>query len=172
VKGTQVPEGATVLDDPDLDALPPAATRVQSDTGEIVHDWVAGTHTVETANNVSATGRIGGGAIELGPVTIEIATPRACAIAVSSLDGRPLSESTDLLVATVAQVTPRDMKLPLLSEPIRGRIALRSQHATLRWQPLGARAGSTPSRTSTLAAGHEIALAGEPVHFWRITAER
>lgn len=172
MKGTTVPEGATVLVDPDVDALEPAATRVESDTGEIVHDWALGTHTVTTARNVSATGEIGNRTFVLDAVTIEIATPRAAAIAVSSLDGLPLAESADILVATVAQVTPRDMQLPLLSEPIHGRIALRSNHVRLRWQPLGARAGAVPSHISTLAEGHQIALSGEAVHFWRVSPDR
>lgn len=172
MKGTTVPEGATVLDDVDVDALEPAATRVESDTGEIVHDWALGTHAVTTARNVSATGRIGGQSLVLDAVTIEIATPWTAAIAVSSLDGLPLHESADILVATVAQVTPRDMTLPLLSEPIHGRIVLRSSHARLRWQPLGARAGAMASRESTLAEGHQIVLSGEPVHFWRVTPDR
>lgn len=173
MRGTTVPEGARELDDADDDRLDRSAHVVESDTGELRRDWKAGMHTVTTANNVAATGWIGGQTIVLGDATIELATPKA-AVALSSLDGQPLASSQKILLAVVAQVAATNgNQRPYLSEPVRGGVSLRSQHAALDVTPMGARShDAKPSRTSAENGVHRIALDGAPVHFWIITPAR
>jgi hypothetical protein len=173
MRGTTIPEGAHLLDDADDDRLDRGAHVVESDTGELRRDWRQGIHTVTTAKNVAATGWIGGQVLELGDARIEVQTPKA-AIALSSLDGLPLADSQQLLLAVVAQVAPTNgSQRPYLSEPVRGTVALRSKHAALELTPLGARAKETKATRTTAENGvHRIALEGAPVHFWLITPAR
>jgi hypothetical protein len=170
LRGTTAPVDAVVLDDADRDHLEGSAVAIVSDTGELRRDWAAGIHTVTTARNVSATGAVGGRSLALGEVTVALDTP-AAAIALSSLDGRPIASSQDLLLACVAQVAPSTGdRPPLRSEPVRGTIALRSTHAELSWQPLGSGAAGRPGhRTTAIDGVHRFALEGAPVHFWRVT---
>jgi hypothetical protein len=170
LRGTIVPEGAIVLDDADRDHLEGSAVAIVSDTGELRRDWAEGVHTVTTPRNVSASGLLGGRPVVLGEVSITLDTS-AAAIALSSLDGRPIASSHDLLLTCVAQVAPSAGDLPpLRAEPVRGTIALRSSHAQLSWQPLGAGAAAGPGhRTTAIDGVHRFALEGAPVHFWRVT---
>ncbi len=170
LRGTKAPKGARPLSDADEDQLADGTHAIESDTGELRRDWRTGVHTVITANNVAATGWIGGQTIELGDVRIELVTPKA-AIALSSLDGLPLLRSKKILAAAVAQVAPTNgNQRPYLSEPVRGSISLVSEHAQLELVPLGARAKETGTARSTAENGrHRLALDGPPVHFWLIT---
>jgi Cellulase (glycosyl hydrolase family 5) len=170
MRGTDVPEGAQVITEPDDDRLDPSAHAVESDTGELRRDWELGVHTVNTARSVAATGWLGGQSIELGDVRFELTTPKA-AIALSSLDGLPLAESKRILAAAVAQVAATDgNRRPYLSEPVRGAMLLRSRHASLVLEPLGARAKEAGTARSNAQDGvHRLVLEGPPVHFWLIT---
>lgn len=170
LRGTTVPEGATVLDDPDRDHLDGSAVAIVSDTGELRRDWAVGVHTVTTPRNVSASGSLGGRSLALGEVTIALETP-AAAIALSSLDGQPIAGSDELLLSCVAQVAPSAGDAPpLRAEPVRGTITLRSRHAQLTWQALGAGGIARPGhRTTAIDGVHRFALEGTPVHFWRVT---
>ncbi len=125
----------TPLTDADHDALPIDATSVQSDTGELTRDWVAGTHVVDTPRTQAASGWIGGHTIAMKDVELRILTAKA-AIAVSSLDGDPIATSQRMLVSAVAQVaaTPGE-RLPLLSELVEGELRVRTPH-DLVLQPL------------------------------------
>lgn len=136
-------EGGTVLDDVDHDALPIDATSVRSDTGELVRDWVAGTHVVDTPRTQAASGWLGGRTITTTDVELRLTTAKA-AIAVSSLDGQPIASSTRMLVSVVAQVMPSaGDTMPLLSEPVEGEIAVRTASA-LALQPLRIDAMGSP----------------------------
>ena len=170
LRGTEVPAGATVLDELDHDHLPPGSHEVESDTGELRRDWRSGVHTVVTARSIGASGSLGGRALAVGDATIAMTTPRA-AVALSSLDGLPLVDSAAILLSCTAQVVASDgMKRPLRSEPVRGVITLRSAHARLRWQPLGVAAPGVAAQTTAAQGGvHRFVLGGEPVHFWRAT---
>lgn len=170
LRGTRAPTDVTVLLDPDEDRLPAGAHAIESDTGELRRDWRDGVHTVDTARNVSAAGAIGGREISLGDVTFALETPRA-AIALSSLDDRPIDQSPTLLLSSVAQVAAGEgTGLPLRSEPVRGAISLRSVHPRLVWTPLGAAAGQVVPVTTVGEAGvHRFALEGAPVHWWHVT---
>ncbi|HJN17198.1 MAG TPA: hypothetical protein QGH10_16960, partial [Armatimonadota bacterium] len=47
-------------------------------------------------------------------------------VAVTSLDGEPIANSTRLLITTVARVVSPDGKMPLYSEPVKGTLRIRS----------------------------------------------
>lgn len=128
--------GATVLNQPDRDFVPKGATRVSSDTGELMHDWGLGMHTVDTARTQGAGGFIGGRQITLGAVTFSITTPKA-SIAVSSLDNEPIASSKRMLLSCVAQVSSgADGSLPYRAQPVEGKIELRTSQTGLKLVPL------------------------------------
>jgi len=136
-------ESGIALVDPDHDALPLDATSVRSDTGELTRDWVAGTHVVDTARTQAVSGWIGGRNLATADVEFRIGTAKA-AVAVSSLDGRPLAESQRMLVSAVAQVAASpDDRLPLLSEPVEGELRVRTA-SDLVLQPLRPAAAVSP----------------------------
>ena len=129
-------KGTEVVTDPHRSFLEEGATVVVSDTGELRRDFSAGVHTIDTPRTQSASGWIGGERIDLGDVKVEIATPKAT-VCLSSLDGRPLASSRKILVTTVAQVVPSGgNRLPLLSQPVVGRVALRHTSRQLSMLPL------------------------------------
>jgi hypothetical protein len=138
-----------VVTDPDRDFLPPGATKVRSDTGELERDWAAGIETIDTPMSQAAIGWIGGRSIALGDVAIKVDTPKA-AVALTSLDGRPLSSSSKILLTVVGQVTtgPGDA-LPFLAQPVRGSIVLRSSRFPRVMIPLSPTAHPGPTVDGT-----------------------
>ncbi|HEY2900307.1 MAG TPA: glycosyl hydrolase family 5 [Polyangia bacterium] len=124
--GSQPTADATVVHDPTQDFLAADATSVTSDTGELRRDWAQGTQTIDTTRTQAAAGWIGGSTINLHDVRFQIRTPKAT-VAVTSLDGKPISQSRRMLVTVVGQVvaSPGD-KMPLLAQPIAGTITLRT----------------------------------------------
>jgi hypothetical protein len=130
---------ATSFTELDRDFIPQGQNFVVSDTGEVKRDWALGVETVDTALSQAAVGWIGGRPIALRDVTLDIRTTKA-AVAVTSMDGRPIATSKKVLVTTVAQVSAGpDDKLPFLAQPVEGTIAIRSKEA-LRLVPLSPRA--------------------------------
>jgi hypothetical protein len=144
-------KGDVIVTDPNHDFLPPGATKVRSDTGELERDWAAGIETIDTPMSQAAVGWIGGRSIALRDVELRIDTPKA-AVALTSLDGRPIASSTKILLTVVGQIAtgPGDV-LPFLAQPVRGSILLRSSRAPRVMIPLSPTAhpgptvdGSTP----------------------------
>jgi len=141
--GGKRPAGAKVVA-LDHDALPAEATRVQSDTGEIVRDWVAGVQTIDTARSQAAIGWIGGRRIELSSTRVEVDTPKA-AVVFTALDDRPIATSQNILVTLVGRAEPGPgPALPYRSEPIGGRIAIASKAGALELVPLSGRSRGKP----------------------------
>ncbi|UCG47749.1 MAG: cellulase family glycosylhydrolase [Phycisphaerales bacterium] len=111
-----------VITDRDKDFIPPGQTFVCSDTGELTRDWVEGYQTIDTAMTQAVHGWVGGRSLRLKASRFDISTPKA-AVAVSSLDGKPIGESRLMLITAVARVLPLPgNRMPLLSEPVAGRI--------------------------------------------------
>ena len=129
-------EGAIVVTEPDRDFIPPGQNKVQSDTGELERDWVAGTHTIDTPMSQAAAGWIGGHPIALHDVEIRIQTAKAT-VALTSLDSQPIAASKRILLTVVGQVaaSPGD-KLPFLAQPVVGSVVLRSSQASMSMTPL------------------------------------
>lgn len=113
--------GPERIHDPNKDFLPPGASEITSDTGELKRDFAAGFHTVDTPLSQAAAGWLGGRTIALRDVELRLTTAKA-AVAFSSLDGLPLAQSRRWLVSYVAQAVPgKNDALPYLAEPVRGQ---------------------------------------------------
>ncbi|HUT90051.1 MAG TPA: hypothetical protein VMY37_11170 [Thermoguttaceae bacterium] len=124
-----------VVADPDRDFIPRGHKFVRSDTGELTRNWGQGAQAIETDRTQALHGWIGGTPVELKHVTFDVATPKA-AVAVSSLDGKPIGQSRRLLITAIARVVASEGgKMPLLSEPVRGELAIRAPQG-LRLIPL------------------------------------
>jgi hypothetical protein len=91
--------------------------------------------TIDTDRTQAAHGWIGGTRIELEHVSVDVVTPKAV-VAVSSLDSKPVPQSKRLLITAIARVVASPGgKMPLLSEPVSGRLAIRAPEG-LRLIPL------------------------------------
>lgn len=118
---------AKQITDPDFDAIGEGKTSVCSDTGELCRDWQQGVFTVNTAKSQIASGWLGGKTIALRDVTVALSTANA-AVAVQSLDGEPLPQSSRLMVSISARSTPEVQgRLPYLTEPVEGEVRIRAR---------------------------------------------
>lgn len=120
------PKSANAIEISDLafDAIPPNATKVCSDTSEICRDWATGVYTVDTSNSQLVSGWLGGRSIKLKNVGLTIETPNAF-VAVQSLDGASIGQSSKILVTLAAQSLPAaGNRLPFLSEPVQGMLSV------------------------------------------------
>ncbi|MBX7084588.1 MAG: hypothetical protein K1X88_35610 [Nannocystaceae bacterium] len=143
-----MPRDATVVADLDRDLLPREGTAVVSDTGEIRRDYAEGTLVIDTPRSQVASGWIGGATIALRDGWVALELPSAT-FALTSLDGAPLGESARILVTAVGQAQTGDAgRVPLRSEPVRGRFAIRSSRDLVAI-PLPARAASANTDLST-----------------------
>jgi hypothetical protein len=137
--------GAVSVTDPDHSFLPPEATTIRSDTGELQRDWGAGVETIDTPRSQAAFGWIGGRTIKLHDVEIRIETPKAT-VALTSLDGQPIASSKKVLVTVVGEVAIGPGKqLPFLARPVRGAIVLRSSAVPYSMTPLSPTAHPGPA---------------------------
>lgn len=123
-QGNPIPKGATVISDPRQSFLDDNASVIRSDTGELERDWEAGVLRIDTPRVQAVSGWIGGRTIRLGDVQFEITTPKAT-VAVISLDGRPITNSENLLVTAVGRAVPRRGNPGhFVSEPIVGTLEM------------------------------------------------
>jgi hypothetical protein len=130
------PGGTTVVTSLDRDFTRRGSHAVVSDTTELRRDWVAGVQTIDTPLTQAASGWIGDKEIVLTDVIIEVDTPKA-AVALTSLDGKPLALSRSILVTAVARSHPDGGGY--VSEPVKGRIRLRSEAGALGLTALSSR---------------------------------
>lgn len=164
------PAGAEVVTDLDHDFLAADAREVVSDTGEIRRSWAAGVQTIDTPRSQVATGWIGRQRVELGDVAFTITNPKA-AVAVTSLDGAPIATSKRMLLTMVGRSTADPQTGRWRSEPIAGKVELRTSHR-LRATPLGPRArGRVEPGAATLPAspgerGTQILDVAQPTSHW------
>ncbi len=132
--------GVTLVTDLTKDFIPAGQDFVESDTGELLRNWVKGYQTVNTPQTQAAQGWVGGEELETADVAFRIAaeTPKA-AVVVSSLDGRPVRDSGRLLLTAMARVVASPgNRMPYLSEPVAGTLTLRSSRTDLKLVPLAA----------------------------------
>ena len=119
---TEVDRAVKVIADRDIDFIPAGQSYVRSDTGELTRYWVKGYQVIDADRTQAVHGWIGGESLHLKHTTFDIVTPKA-AVAVSSLDGEAIGQSRKMLISAVARVLPSaGGKMPLLSEPVRGKI--------------------------------------------------
>jgi hypothetical protein len=134
-----VPIGARILRDPEQAQIPAGASEIVSDSGELKRNWSQGTFTIDTPRTQAAMGWIGGKAIALADVKIDVAT-RNAVIAVQSRDGNPIGQSRNIMISVGARSIPRAAdSLPFYSEPVEGEILIRA--------PPGLKLGAWDART-------------------------
>lgn len=116
--------GAVVIRDPGRDFIPEGQNFVESDTGELRRDWELGIQTIDTPRTQAAAGWIGGQVLRLRDVTLRVETKKA-AVAVTSLDDRPIATSRRILISAMARVAASPGSVtPFLSEPVAGSITI------------------------------------------------
>ncbi|MCC7490829.1 MAG: hypothetical protein IT204_00700 [Fimbriimonadaceae bacterium] len=145
---------------------------------EAAFRWFAGTPAsaqVETPQLLAVVGRIGGRAVTVGPLTVELAAGgrNFATLLLASRDGQPVAQSKQLLLVLLGAVVNQGMEWnetftsvsnkwgsgPTLAEPLRATITLRTQQA-LRAQALdgsGAPRGDVP-----LTRGEALTLRIDP----------
>jgi hypothetical protein len=124
LKSGPIPPGAQVIQNLNQSMIDYDATEVLSDTGEIRRNWVKGIYTINTPRTQAAMGWIGNEPIALPDVTFGIRT-RNATVAVQSLDGAPIKQSSSLLISLSARSVPSSGNtLPFRSEPVLGQLTI------------------------------------------------
>ncbi|MCD6351674.1 MAG: hypothetical protein J7M26_06105, partial [Armatimonadetes bacterium] len=145
----QAPAGVDGSVAPDFDKYSDHAKVLVSDTGELRHLPAKGYFLIDTPRSQAAIGELAeAGKLELSALTIECSTDFAT-IAASSLSEAPLTSAKHLLVTAVGRVENKGSKYdlqhhrlvsagkgPILCQPIRARVSLRTSVANLRVYPL------------------------------------
>lgn len=135
-KATPVPPGAEVISDLDKDFIPAGQSFVESDTKELKRDWEKGIFTINTPKSQAASGWLKGEKVALADATFEITVPKAT-VALTSLDQQPLSGSKKILLSTAARAQLEGKRgSPIVSEPVTGKVTLRSKITGLKLIPL------------------------------------
>ncbi len=187
-KVTDLPEpGAThVVVAPSTSLLPPAATSVRSDTGQLWRSWDIGYGTIDTAGTQAVYGTRGLlTKVELTDVTFDIQSAFAT-VALSSLSDDPITTSGDLLLTCIGRAENTGTvynifrtslvekgKSPMLLEPIRGRVTLRTSRTDLKAYALTPRGEILRELPLERRGGALVFPFGEPaitMHY-RLTAE-
>ena len=136
---TAVSDDAVTFTDLTRSFLPEDAEFVESDTGELRRDWARGLFTIDTPGSQGASGWLGEQQeVALSDVSLRVNTPKATVI-VSSLDGRPIGRSGELLISSAARtaaVGPQRWNARIVAEPVTGSIAVRSRAGTMTLSPL------------------------------------
>jgi hypothetical protein len=167
---------------PESDASLPAAAAAsvrRATTGELTWDTAQGLVTIDTPRTQAVVGFAGGRAVETGAVRFEIATPFAV-VAVSSLDGRPISESGRLLVSTSADARWTGVEVsetgdrilstgrwPFLMQPVEGRLLLKvaGKRTVYRLATNGARLGTLAAEPASDGLVLALAAANGCMHY-------
>jgi hypothetical protein len=123
LKATEPPAGAETVTDLQHDFIPPGE-EVVADTGQFRRNWGEGTFAIDTPMTQLAMGLIGGRTVRTADASFAVTAPEA-AVALSSLDGKPLKDSGRILVSTSGRMAV-DGKRDFLSEPVAGTITLAS----------------------------------------------
>jgi len=159
--GLELSAEAGAAEPPELETS--GATHA-SDTGEIVWDASdegAAVYTVNAAAVRVAVGYITGRTITLGDVSIEVtkAANGWAAVAVGALDGKPIGESTRVLVVAVGRVENSDMgwddnrrtvsnhwgRAPVVAEGIEATLRVPGRGKVLALDGTGTPKGDVPS---------------------------
>ncbi len=124
---TQPPKNATIITDPNYDAVGPGKIEICSDTNEICRNWKHGWITINTPKSQIAAGWIGGKTVNLQDVSITLKTENA-AIAVQSLEDKPITKAQRILISITAQALPNiPSRLPFYAQPLIGELKIKAQ---------------------------------------------
>jgi hypothetical protein len=126
LKSGTIPQGATVIHNLNQSLIETDATEVLSDTKEIRRNWTKGIYTIDTPRTQAAMGWIGKESVLLPDVKFDIKT-RNASVAVQSLDGLPIRQSSSLMISFGAQSIPSGNALPFRSEPIEGQLTIKAR---------------------------------------------
>ncbi len=152
VLGKNAPHGWQALPR-DRSVAPPNADRIVSDTGQYRRDWRRGIARIDSPRTQAAWGFLGraGEQLQLSDLALEIDTPFAV-VALSSLTDEPIRTSRRLLLTAVARAENTGMVYdlfhtrriaeghgPILVEPVRGRVTVKTGRPNLRVWALGPR---------------------------------
>lgn len=135
--------GERRMADAQASVLPADATRVVSDTGEILRDWKEGVGTLRAPRVQAVTGRLEGRSFALGDVEVALDIPHATAV-VASLDGQPIAAARRLLVAVCGRTDTDAKTRATRVEPVGGTLKIRAA------QPVSVRAARTDGSRSQL----------------------
>lgn len=172
-RASKVPDDAVVIRDVGHSFLPPDATEVTSDTGQLRRDWSQGMMSIDSPRTQSVAGWLQGTLHQTKAATFESQTPSAT-LALTSLDEQPLERSRRILLTAVSQVAakPAD-RVPLRAQPVEARIRLRTEHAHWDFIPLYADGKRTRGPATRLqASGGEllVELKGPDTHWFELRA--
>jgi hypothetical protein len=110
---TQISFGSTPAVPPTIDILSNYHDQInktiKSDTGELNWNYGKGIFTIDTDNTQAALGFMKGREIILKEITISAKT-EFCSLALSSLDGKPIAESENLLLTAAARIENKGQK--------------------------------------------------------------
>jgi Cellulase (glycosyl hydrolase family 5) len=168
LKNKQASAKASIVTDANKDFIPEGQNFVQSDTGELKRDWEKGIHTINTPKSQIASGWIGGKAIKLDEVTFNVDTKNAV-VAVQSLDDKALKNSKHIFITAMARsILLKNNKLPFLSEPVTGTIAL-SAPSGLTLYPIN-RLGEreAPMKASYQKGSYQLKFDGSSQSHWYV----
>ena len=145
-------------------------------------DQKKGIITVDTPNTQALIGFVKGSGRNVRHLSAEVETP-FCALMLTSLDGKPIEQSSKLLMTATAKATNSGFKwkedrqtieqqgaMPAMIDPVKGRISLRNLGqakglAARALSPEGQPLGALP--VTRVADGWQIQL-GEPATTWAI----
>jgi hypothetical protein len=169
---TRITGPAKVITDTDRDYIPQGQSFVRSDTGELTRDWVKGYQIIDTDRTQAVQGWVGGESLKLKGVSFDIATPKA-AVAVSSLDERAIGKSSRVLISAVARAIPsQGGRMPMLSEPVKGKITIAAPSG-LKLIPLAGDGAELDEIELKYAAGkYTVELPAQSGTHWFILKKR
>ncbi len=153
------------LTDVNRNFIPSGQQYVESDTGEIHRDWTTGVQLIDTQRTQVASGWIGGKTHRLSDVAVDVSTPNAM-LAVTSLDGEPISRSNKILITALARAIPRDDRQGYLSEPVTGTIEIHAQKGMIFYPLSSDGTLMKPIETRVENGIYEIALSEESGSHW------
>jgi hypothetical protein len=162
---SKIPDGAIIIKNPNESLISLDAKEHVSDTGEIRHNWDEGTYTINTPRTQAAMGWIGGKDIALGTIDIRVKN-RNAAIAVQSIDGKPIPESSHLMISLAARSVPSSNgQLPFHSEPLTGTLTIRARKG-LRLYIQGPGHQDSEIPASYKDGSYQIALGAKLDTYW------
>jgi hypothetical protein len=158
-------EDAALIRDPGANMLPDDSSGASSETGELYRDWGKGIFTVDTPRTQAAMGWIGGQEIRLKDVVVVSAT-RNATVVTQSVDGKPISESEEILLSLAARSLPSaSNRLPFRSEPVEGSVSVRAPPG-LHLLRVGPHRDQSPAAFRYRHGRYEIPLEGASATHW------
>ncbi len=175
------PTGVDEVVGPDDAVAQQGQTSVRSDTGELSRDWEQRYGTIDTPRTQAAYGFTGEvGYIELSDLTLELQTAFGT-VALSSLTEDPIRQSRHLILTAVGRSENTGFKYnlthtrrlsdgtgPILIEPIRGKVSIRTSVPGLRVTaigPTGEKREALQTREEAGALTFEIGTAGKTMYY-------